>query len=308
MFNDESIVAYYGVPLVAKGQVKGVLEIFHHSPFEADADWLGFLEMLAMMYNAIDYPLRQFFRWQRPGLQFRNEPKGDLFDHLPEPDCLAARLLAEYHLQPFHENSTANNYRENLYYLELLEQAFNLTPRKFSQQVIAADIGPSHWFYVQALHAWLTWWNCPEGRQVTLTGYEADAYRVYANFYSRHDHALAHMSNLPNVHYLPRRFERQPAAFDIITMLFPFVFKRDHLTWGLPLNIFSPLRLLSDAWDSLRPGGVLIVVNQGEDEHRAQRQLMAEAGIPISTASQQGHVSPLFQYDLPRFFVTAVHD
>jgi putative nucleotidyltransferase with HDIG domain len=35
------------VPLVAKGQVKGVLEVFHRSSLDADQDWLGFLEALA---------------------------------------------------------------------------------------------------------------------------------------------------------------------------------------------------------------------------------------------------------------------
>jgi PAS domain S-box-containing protein len=44
---DEAVVAYYGVPLVAKGEVKGVLEVFHRSPLDPDAEWLGFLESLA---------------------------------------------------------------------------------------------------------------------------------------------------------------------------------------------------------------------------------------------------------------------
>ena len=44
----EDVVAYYGVPLVAKGQVKGVLEIFHRSPLEPDEEWLEFLEALAL--------------------------------------------------------------------------------------------------------------------------------------------------------------------------------------------------------------------------------------------------------------------
>lgn len=44
----EDIVTYYGVPLVAKGQVKGVLEIFHRSPLEPDEEWLEFLEALAL--------------------------------------------------------------------------------------------------------------------------------------------------------------------------------------------------------------------------------------------------------------------
>jgi putative nucleotidyltransferase with HDIG domain len=35
------------VPLITKGQVKGVLEIFHRSAFEPDAEWFDFLNALA---------------------------------------------------------------------------------------------------------------------------------------------------------------------------------------------------------------------------------------------------------------------
>ena len=44
---DEEFVAYYGVPLIAKDQLRGVLEVFHRSTLESDDDWLGFLETLA---------------------------------------------------------------------------------------------------------------------------------------------------------------------------------------------------------------------------------------------------------------------
>ena len=43
----EEIRAYYGVPLVAKGQVAGVLEVYQRSPLRPDPDWLEFLEALA---------------------------------------------------------------------------------------------------------------------------------------------------------------------------------------------------------------------------------------------------------------------
>jgi putative nucleotidyltransferase with HDIG domain len=43
----EGFINYYGVPLIAKGQVKGVLEIFHRAPLEPDQDWLDFLLTLA---------------------------------------------------------------------------------------------------------------------------------------------------------------------------------------------------------------------------------------------------------------------
>jgi PAS domain S-box-containing protein/putative nucleotidyltransferase with HDIG domain len=43
----EGFVSYYGVPLIVKGIVKGVLEVFHRSAFEPDQEWLNFLEALA---------------------------------------------------------------------------------------------------------------------------------------------------------------------------------------------------------------------------------------------------------------------
>jgi len=47
LLTDEKFVSYYGIPLVAKGQVKGVLEIFHRSPLARDSEWMRFLEALA---------------------------------------------------------------------------------------------------------------------------------------------------------------------------------------------------------------------------------------------------------------------
>ena len=41
---DENFVEYYGVPLISKGQVKGVLEVFNHTFFKHDDEWLGFLK------------------------------------------------------------------------------------------------------------------------------------------------------------------------------------------------------------------------------------------------------------------------
>ncbi|MEK6622213.1 MAG: HD domain-containing phosphohydrolase, partial [Planctomycetota bacterium] len=44
---DESFVSYYVAPIIAKGQVSGVLEVFHRAPFDPDQEWLGFMETLA---------------------------------------------------------------------------------------------------------------------------------------------------------------------------------------------------------------------------------------------------------------------
>jgi putative nucleotidyltransferase with HDIG domain len=47
LLNGEDFVCYYGLPLISKGQVKGVLEVFQRVPHEPDAEWLDFLNVLA---------------------------------------------------------------------------------------------------------------------------------------------------------------------------------------------------------------------------------------------------------------------
>jgi hypothetical protein len=264
--------------------------------------------LLHRLRNAVDYPLRQAVRLRRAGLRFRNEPKTNLFAFLGEDEqrqaqSQEARLSAAYHLETIAANSSGENYRENLYYLELLERAFTEVGMQLPLMIRVADIGPSHWFYVRGLYSLLHWWQAPGGRDVELSGFEADAYRVYNDFRSRHDHALAHMSGLPGVRYLPRAFQAQPGAFDLALMLFPFVFVRDHLEWGLPGKLFLPEELLSAAWTSLRRGGRLVVVNQGEAEHRVQRALLDQVGIPIAAAFR--HESCFYQYDLPRWVLVS---
>lgn len=45
-FSEEEFVTYYGVPLIYKGQIKGVIEIFHRGRFDADEEVMEFLEAL----------------------------------------------------------------------------------------------------------------------------------------------------------------------------------------------------------------------------------------------------------------------
>jgi len=47
LFAAEGFVAYHAIPLVAKGQVRGVLEVFHRAPLDPDPEWLDFLETVA---------------------------------------------------------------------------------------------------------------------------------------------------------------------------------------------------------------------------------------------------------------------
>ncbi len=47
LLSAEDFVTFTGVPLIAKGEVKGVLEVFHRTSFNAGTEWLEFIETLA---------------------------------------------------------------------------------------------------------------------------------------------------------------------------------------------------------------------------------------------------------------------
>jgi response regulator RpfG family c-di-GMP phosphodiesterase len=48
LLRQEKFATYVAVPLIAKNQIKGVLELFHRQPFSFDREWLNFLESLAL--------------------------------------------------------------------------------------------------------------------------------------------------------------------------------------------------------------------------------------------------------------------
>ena len=46
-YEREGFVAYAGAPLIAKGQIKGVREVYHRSGHQSESEWLNLLETLA---------------------------------------------------------------------------------------------------------------------------------------------------------------------------------------------------------------------------------------------------------------------
>ena len=47
LFSEEKFVSYYGVPLIAKGKLVGVLEIFNRTPLDPNMEWVNYLKLLA---------------------------------------------------------------------------------------------------------------------------------------------------------------------------------------------------------------------------------------------------------------------
>jgi PAS domain S-box-containing protein len=62
---DEQFVSYYGVPLISKGQIMGVLEVFQRTLLEPDKEWLDFLGTMAEQAAIAIDSVMQFDNVQR---------------------------------------------------------------------------------------------------------------------------------------------------------------------------------------------------------------------------------------------------
>ncbi|HKZ70316.1 MAG TPA: GAF domain-containing protein, partial [Anaerolineales bacterium] len=69
LLENENFVFYYAEPLIAKGQIQGVLEVFHRASLDPDVEWLDFLETIAgQAATAID-SAQLFDNLQRTNLE-----------------------------------------------------------------------------------------------------------------------------------------------------------------------------------------------------------------------------------------------
>ena len=66
---NEAFVDYYGVPLIIKGEIKGVLEIYQRSILHTDHEWLEFLETLAGQAAIAIDNAQLFDRLQRSNIE-----------------------------------------------------------------------------------------------------------------------------------------------------------------------------------------------------------------------------------------------
>jgi PAS domain S-box-containing protein len=66
---NENFVFYYAEPLIAKGQIQGVFEIFHRAPLDPDIEWLDFLETIASQTATAIQSAQLFDNLQRTNLE-----------------------------------------------------------------------------------------------------------------------------------------------------------------------------------------------------------------------------------------------
>lgn len=268
-------------------------------------EWLlpvGALYVLHRLHIVnVDYPIRQLVRWRRSGRVFEPEPKDGLI--APEARADVDRLVAAYGLEAWRDASRRDDYEASLWYLQMIERGFEAAGVRLGPDVTVLDAGPSNWFYVQPLYGFLQRHGAESPRSVALDGVEVDAFRLYSNMHSRYDWAMAFSEGLPGVRYLTHDVRRYDRPVDVAFMLFPFLFPKDHLKWGLPKGMLRPGELLAHVTALVKPGGWLVIANHGAAEREAQHRLLAEAGLEIVWWDR--HFSALFEPE-PERYLTVV--
>jgi hypothetical protein len=259
-----------------------------------------------ILRNLVDFPLRRRLRVRRPVRKVAAVGLDAALDYLePRDQREGRRLINEYRLEGIAARGTRRDVLENLFYLDMLRSAFGgggvrLPPGR----VEAVDVGVGHWFYLHALAGLLRRWRSVGGRDLHLLGFEADPYRLYGDGHTRADWADWHLQGVADALFVPEDVRRWRATADAAFMLFPFLFATDADKWGLPRTMFRPLEVLSHVWRGVRPGGALVVANQGGREAAEQRRLFEAAGIEPGWSSR--FVSPFFRYRDPRYVWVAL--
>ncbi len=237
-------------------------------------------------WNELAFAARTALAFSRGVPTFLGEPSEPLFPFLDGASQAAAttrdtELRARYDLAGLRAAVSAEDYRENIALCDALERATaDVTPPSPLRQVV--DIGCGRFAYAPALHRFLARWGATTPSKLVLDGWELDGHVLLAGAHSRADHgrAFAALADAARVSYRVGDFARAGRAdVDVVTLLYPFLTRRALVAWGLPLRCFDPTRLVAAACRALRPGGVLVVFNQTDDERALLAPLLAASGM-----------------------------
>lgn len=256
--------------------------------------------------NNIDFFLREHLKFSRKNYFEANESKEGLFEGLKNPQKALERenfLYEKYELEFLKSNSTRQNYLENLYIIDVLDKYFAPHPNPPPQggrevhKYFVLDIGCKNWFYAKGEHAFFKKF-C---NNLVLDGIEIDTHRLYSNFYSRKEAAKFYIKGLENTEYIEGDFLNHNEKYDYMVWILPFVVENPLLKWGLPLRYFKPEEMLKKAYDLLKNGGSMLILNQGKAEHDIQIKLCEKLNINYTTFGEVK--SEFLHYNIERYLM-----
>ena len=238
--------------------------------------------ILKNLINTITYPIRNKIKFSRPIKKLKNEQKEGIFPKHKAPQE-ESKLLKTYNLLHFKEDSSIIHYKENMYTLKLLEDTFLNTDFKWNKETLKVlDIGSKNFSYAVSMHAFFSKFhqNSSKNRTIYLDGIEIDPYKIMTDLHSRYDYAQYYIKDLSNTRYITGNLlDIKENQYDCITWFLPFISKEPLINWGLPLNLYQPQHMIEHAYAILNHQGIIIIVNQTDNEKNIQLKILHDLGL-----------------------------
>lgn len=229
-----------------------------------------FTQRMRSRYHALWYGMTARLRWTR-GL-YREAPAGQLPPLSAESAAIVADLQRRYGLVFERQLSAATAL--NCYdYAAILDAAMRAWGVSIPAGGMLQDIGSANFWYVTLLDRLFA--------PSALVGIEVDGYRLYPNGHSRWDAAQGYLASAPRARYLVADYRTVDEPADLITAWYPFVTAEPLLAWRLPLTVFHPAEVFARVATNLRPGGLLLMVNHGQEEASVAASLCTAAGLHL---------------------------
>lgn len=253
------------------------------------------MQIIQSLRNEIDFYIRELTKFSRKNYI---EEKEDLSEINKETYIERINELKKYYnFKWLTENSTLANYKENLYMLDILHKYFKI---EFKEDLKTLDIGCKNWVYAKGQYAFFD----EHSNHLSFNGIEIDAHRLYSNFYSRFEVAKFYTKDLENSKYIAGNFLNYNEEMDYMTWFLPFVTETPLLKWGLPIQHFCPKKMLWHAYFTLKTGGKMFIVNQGEEEFKIQKNYLDKCAIPYEEIGKIESVFSDFKQDRYALVVT----
>jgi SAM-dependent methyltransferase len=191
-----------------------------------------------------------------------------------EPGQRIAALSSRYQVQfelLMSSVTSVNNYE----YLDILDRAWSRTGLARPSGGVICDVGCASFWYAAALNAFF--------KPRELVGVEVEGHRLFKNGHARVDYAKGYVSQIANARFVVADYVTFECPSDVVTAWFPFLTPTAILAWRLPLSLLAPERLFQQIYHNLNPGGMLVVVNHGQEEASRSGALCVAAGLRCIT-------------------------
>jgi len=226
---------------------------------------------LYSIINRIGYTFRKISRLSRKN--YKETPVWELQKLTNKNQKRIEQLRLLYNVN-FENHLHRANTLENYHLLDILDQLKSNWNWQPPLQQNLVDVGSKNFYYAVALNAFF--------RPSQMTGIELDAYGLYRDFHTRYSYAQYYIKHIPGAQFMAGDYCKTRLSADIITFFYPFVIPEPLVRWSLPLAQFKPQKIFNHAYQTLGTDGLILMINQGNEEFEAAQKYLASAHFKMA--------------------------